>query len=123
MVMPKPLILFLSTPCRLYRPEYLYDSKQVIRAGLEDHFMAKLSGIPMDRLLLHNHMMADQNDIENLGGGYCGRRRLQLLYSAFPQAMILCSTTKQCLSRCRRHPGSLGLRPIKEFERWLEKMG
>nr|MCR4724447.1 ethanolamine ammonia-lyase subunit EutB [Clostridia bacterium] len=48
-------------------PEYLYDSKQVIRAGLEDHFMGKLSGIPMGCDCCYtNHMMADQNDIENL---------------------------------------------------------
>ena len=48
-------------------PEYLYDSKQVIRAGLEDHFMAKLSGVPMGCDCCYtNHMQADQNDIENL---------------------------------------------------------
>ena len=48
-------------------PEYLYDSRQVIRAGLEDHFMGKLSGIPMGCDCCYtNHMMADQNDIENL---------------------------------------------------------
>lgn len=48
-------------------PEYLYDSRQVIRAGLEDHFMAKLTGVPMGCDCCYtNHMMADQNDIENL---------------------------------------------------------
>ena len=48
-------------------PEYLYDSRQVIRAGLEDHFMGKLTGIPMGCDCCYtNHMMADQNDIENL---------------------------------------------------------
>ena len=48
-------------------PEYLYDSRQVIRAGLEDHFMGKLSGIPMGCDCCYtNHMLADQNDIENL---------------------------------------------------------
>ena len=48
-------------------PEYLYDSKQLIRAGLEDHFMAKLSGLPMGCDCCYtNHMKADQNDIENL---------------------------------------------------------
>lgn len=48
-------------------PEYLYDSKQVIRAGLEDHFMGKLTGIPMGCDACYtNHMKADQNDIENL---------------------------------------------------------
>ena len=44
-----------------------YDSRQVIRAGLEDHFMGKLTGIPMGCDCCYtNHMQADQNDIENL---------------------------------------------------------
>ncbi|MFQ8689671.1 MAG: ethanolamine ammonia-lyase subunit EutB, partial [Blautia sp.] len=48
-------------------PEYLYDSKQVIRAGLEDHFMGKLTGVPMGCDACYtNHMKADQNDIELL---------------------------------------------------------
>lgn len=48
-------------------PEYLYDSKQVTRAGLEDHFMGKLTGIPMGCDACYtNHMKTDQNDIENL---------------------------------------------------------
>ncbi len=48
-------------------PEYLYDARQVIRAGLEDHFMGKLSGLPMGCDACYtNHMKADQNDIENL---------------------------------------------------------
>jgi len=48
-------------------PEYLYDAKQVIRAGLEDHFMGKLTGIPMGCDACYtNHMKADQNDIEDL---------------------------------------------------------
>jgi len=48
-------------------PEYLYDAKQVTRAGLEDHFMGKLSGLPMGCDACYtNHIRADQNDIENL---------------------------------------------------------
>jgi len=48
-------------------PEYLYDAKQVTRAGLEDHFMGKLSGVPMGCDACYtNHIKADQNDIENL---------------------------------------------------------
>jgi len=48
-------------------PEYLYDSRQVIRAGLEDHFMGKLTGISMGCDACYtNHMKAEQNDIENL---------------------------------------------------------
>ncbi len=48
-------------------PEYLYDGRQMIRAGLEDHFMGKLTGIPMGCDVCYtNHMRADQNDLENL---------------------------------------------------------
>lgn len=48
-------------------PEYLYDGKQMIRAGLEDHFMGKLTGLPMGVDVCYtNHMQADQNDLENL---------------------------------------------------------
>lgn len=48
-------------------PEYLYDGRQMIRAGLEDHFMGKLTGIPMGVDVCYtNHMQADQNDLENL---------------------------------------------------------
>lgn len=48
-------------------PEYLYDGKQVIRAGLEDHFMGKLHGLPMGVDVCYtNHMKADQNDMDNL---------------------------------------------------------
>ena len=48
-------------------PEYLYDSKQIIRAGLEDHFMGNLLGISMGCDVCYtNHAKADQNDIENL---------------------------------------------------------
>lgn len=49
-------------------PEYLYDSKQVIRAGLEDHFMGKMHGLPMGVDICYtNHIKADQNDNEDLG--------------------------------------------------------
>lgn len=49
-------------------PEYLYDNKQVMRAGLEDHFMGKMHGIPMGVDVCYtNHIKADQNDNENLG--------------------------------------------------------
>jgi ethanolamine ammonia-lyase large subunit len=48
-------------------PEYLYDGRQVIRAGLEDHFMGKLTGLSMGVDTCYtNHMKADQNDLENL---------------------------------------------------------
>lgn len=104
-------------------PEYLYDSKQVIRAGLEDHFMGKLSGISMGCDVCYtNHMKADQNDAENL---------LTLLGTAgvnfvmgIPHGddvMLNYQTTGYHETATIRT--MLNKRPIKEFEEWLEKMG
>ncbi|MCL7416818.1 MAG: ethanolamine ammonia-lyase subunit EutB [Halalkalicoccus sp.] len=57
----------LNTVVGFIGPEYLYDGRQVIRAGLEDVFMGKLHGIPMGIDACYtNHMEADQNDIETL---------------------------------------------------------
>lgn len=104
-------------------PEYLYDSKQVIRAGLEDHFMGKLTGIPMGCDACYtNHMKADQNDIENLA---------TLLVAAgcnyimgVPQGDD-CMLMYQCTGfhEAAALREVFGLRPIKEFDQWLEKMG
>lgn len=104
-------------------PEYLYDSKQVIRAGLEDHFMGKLTGVPMGVDACYtNHMKADQNDIENLAVllttagcnyfmGIPAGDDIMLNYqcTGYHEA----PTLRQLTNR----------RPIKEFETWLEKMG
>lgn len=61
----KPFLV--NTVVGFIGPEYLYDARQVIRAGLEDHFMGKLTGLPMGVDACYtNHMRADQNDIENL---------------------------------------------------------
>ncbi|MBS6546020.1 MAG: ethanolamine ammonia-lyase subunit EutB [Butyricicoccus pullicaecorum] len=104
-------------------PEYLYDSKQVTRAGLEDHFMGKLTGIPMGCDACYtNHMKADQNDIENLA---------TLLVAAgcnyimgVPQGDD-CMLMYQCTGfhEAAALREVFGLRPIKEFDAWLEKMG
>ncbi|MBP1040834.1 ethanolamine ammonia-lyase subunit EutB [Vagococcus sp. BWB3-3] len=104
-------------------PEYLYDSKQVIRAGLEDHFMGKLSGISMGVDVCYtNHMKADQNDAENLAS------LLALANVNFvmgiPHAddiMLNYQTTGYHETATLRH--MLNKRPTSEFEKWLEKMG
>ena len=104
-------------------PEYLYDSKQVIRAGLEDHFMGKLTGIPMGCDACYtNHMKADQNDIENLA---------TLLVAAGCNYIMGVPQGDDCMLmyQCTGYHDSaalreiFGLRPIKEFDQWLEKMG
>ena len=104
-------------------PEYLYDSRQVIRAGLEDHFMGKLSGIPMGCDCCYtNHMMADQNDIENLAILLAGAGVNYILgVPTSDDVMLNYQTNAYHDSQAVRE--ILGLRPIKEFEQWLEKMG
>ena len=104
-------------------PEYLYDSRQVIRAGLEDHFMGKLSGIPMGCDCCYtNHMMADQNDIENQAILLAGAGVNYILgVPTSDDVMLNYQTNAYHDSQAVRE--ILGLRPIKEFEQWLEKMG
>lgn len=104
-------------------PEYLYDSKQVTRAGLEDHFMGKLTGIPMGCDACYtNHMKADQNDIENLA---------TLLVAAGCNYIMGVPQGDDCMLmyQCTGYHESatlreiFGLRPTAEFDAWLEKMG
>lgn len=104
-------------------PEYLYDSKQVTRAGLEDHFMGKLTGISMGCDACYtNHMKTDQNDIENLA---------TLLVAAGCNYIMGIPEGDDCMLmyQCTGfHEAAalrevFGLRPISEFDQWLEKMG
>ncbi len=104
-------------------PEYLADERQIIRAGLEDHFMGKLLGLPMGCDVCYtNHAAADQNSVENLmlllalaGCNYfmalpCGDDvMLNYQSTSFHDALSL----RQLLN----------LRPAPEFAAWLERMG
>lgn len=104
-------------------PEYLYDSRQVIRAGLEDHFMGKLSGLPMGCDCCYtNHMMADQNDIDNLSLllGSCG---VNYILGVPTSDDIMLNYQTNAYHDVNTIREILGLRPITEFEHWLEKMG
>ncbi|NMM63804.1 ethanolamine ammonia-lyase subunit EutB [Clostridium sp. P21] len=104
-------------------PEYLYDSKQVIRAGLEDHFMGKLTGIPMGCDACYtNHMKADQNDIENLAVLLAAAGCNYFMGVPHGDDVML---NYQCTGY---HDTAtlrelLNLKPIKEFDEWLNKMG
>ena len=104
-------------------PEYLYDARQVTRAGLEDHFMGKLTGVSMGCDCCYtNHMKADQNDIENLatlltvaGCNY---------FMGIPHGddiMLNYQTTGFRETAALRE--LTGKTAIPEFQRWLEKMG
>ena len=104
-------------------PEYLYDSKQVIRAGLEDHFMAKLSGVPMGCDCCYtNHMQADQNDIENLAL-LLGSAGVNYILGVPGSDDIMLNYQTNAYHDVNAVREILGKRPIREFELWLEKMG
>ncbi|WP_133718587.1 ethanolamine ammonia-lyase subunit EutB [Methylocaldum gracile] len=115
--------LLINTVVGFIGPEYLYDGKQIIRAGLEDHFCGKLLGLPMGCDVCYtNHAEADQNDMDNLitllavAGctyimGVPGADDVMLAYqsTSFHDALYLRKV--------------LGLRPAPEFEEWLDRMG
>jgi ethanolamine ammonia-lyase large subunit len=114
--------LLVNTVVGFIGPEYLFDGKQIIRAGLEDHFCAKLLGLPMGCDVCYtNHAEADQNDMDVLltllaaAGcsfvmGIPGSDDIMLNYqtTSFHDALYV-----------RR---LLGLRPAPEFEAWLHRM-
>ena len=104
-------------------PEYLYDSKQVIRAGLEDHFMGKLSGVPMGCDCCYtNHMNADQNDIENLAL-LLGATGINYILGVPTSDDIMLNYQTNAYHDVGTVRNILGKRPIREFEQWLERMG
>ena len=104
-------------------PEYLYDARQVTRAGLEDHFMGKLTGISMGCDCCYtNHMKADQNDIENLASlltmAGCN------YFMGIPHGddiMLNYQTTGFHETAALRE--IFGLTAIPPFQKWLEDMG
>ncbi|SHI97505.1 ethanolamine ammonia-lyase subunit EutB [Lutispora thermophila] len=113
----------LNTVVGFIGPEYLYNSKEVIRAGLEDHFMGKLTGISMGVDACYtNHMKADQNDIENLavllttaGCNYF----MGIPHGDDVMLNYQCTGYHDAASLRQL----LKLRPSKEFEAWMESMG
>lgn len=104
-------------------PEYLYNDRQITRAGLEDHFMGKLSGISMGCDTCYtNHADANQNSNENLmillaaaGCNYIMGMPMgdDIMLNYQTSAFHDTATLRQLLN----------LRPSPEFEKWLEKMG
>ena len=104
-------------------PEYLYDTRQVTRAGLEDHFMGKLTGLPMGVDACYtNHMKADQNDIENLAVLLTAAGCTYFMGVPLGDDVML---NYQCTSfhDTPTLRDVFKLRPLPEFECWLEKMG
>ena len=115
--------LLVNTVVGFIGPEYLYDGKQIIRAGLEDHFCGKLLGLPMGVDVCYtNHAEADQDDMDTLltllGAAGCtyvmgvpGADDVMLGYqsTSFHDALYLRQV--------------LGKRPAPEFESWLDRLG
>ncbi|MFO0572983.1 MAG: ethanolamine ammonia-lyase subunit EutB [Polyangia bacterium] len=104
-------------------PEYLYDARQITRAGLEDHFMGKLHGLPMGCDACYtNHADADQNDLENLEVllATAGCNFFMGLPMGDDVMLNYQSTSFHDDAALRQ---LIGLRPSPEFEAWLEQMG
>jgi ethanolamine ammonia-lyase large subunit len=104
-------------------PEYLYDGKQITRAGLEDHFCGKLLGLPMGVDVCYtNHAEADQDDMDALLTllGVAGVTYVMGVPGADDVMLSYQSTSFHDALYLR---GALGLRPAPEFDAWLAHMG
>jgi len=114
--------LLVNTVVGFIGPEYLYDGKQIIRAGLEDHFCGKLLGLPMGVDVCYtNHAEADQDDMDNLLTllGVAGCNYIMGVPGADDIMLGYQSTSFHDSHYLRQ---VLGLKPAPEFEAWLEKM-
>lgn len=117
----KPLLV--NTVVGFIGPEYLYDGKQIIRAGLEDHFCGKLLGLPMGVDICYtNHAEADQDDMDTLLTllGVAGCNFIMGVPGADDIMLNYQSTSFHDALYVR---AALGLRPAPEFEDWLRHMG
>ncbi|MFN8198815.1 MAG: ethanolamine ammonia-lyase subunit EutB [Nakamurella multipartita] len=115
--------LLVNTVVGFIGPEYLYDGKQIVRAGLEDYCCGKLLGLPMGVDVCYtNHAEADQDDMDNLlvllaaaGVGFViavpGADDVMLGYQSLSFHDVLAARAM------------LGLRPAPEFETWLAAVG
>lgn len=114
--------LLVNTVVGFIGPEYLYDGKQITRAGLEDHFCGKLLGLPMGCDICYtNHAEADQDDMDNLLTLLCasGLNYIMGIPGADDIMLNYQSTSYHDGLYVRK---LLGLQHAPEFEAWLEKM-
>ena len=113
----------LNTVVGFIGPEYLFDARQITRAGLEDNFMGKLHGIPMGCDCCYtNHADAEHNDLENLEVLMASAGCAYFMGLPMGDDIMLNyqSTSFHDAASVRQ---LLGLRPAPEFEAWLEEMG
>jgi ethanolamine ammonia-lyase large subunit len=104
-------------------PEYLYDATQIARAGLEDHFMGKLTGISMGCDVCYtNHAKATQNDLENLEVllASAGLNFIMGVPMGDDAMLSYQSSAYHDIAALRQ---TLGVRPLPEFEKWMEEIG
>lgn len=115
--------LLVNTVVGFIGPEYLFDGKQILRAGLEDHFCAKLMGVPMGCDVCYtNHAEADQDDMDTLLSllGLAGCNYIMGVPGADDIMLNYQSTSFHDSHYLRQ---VLGLRPAPEFEEWLIRTG
>ena len=111
--------LLVNTVVGFIGPEYLYDGKQILRAGLEDHFCGKLLGVPMGCDICYtNHAEADQDDMDTLLTllGVAGCNYIMGVPGADDVMLHYQSTSFHDALYVRK---VLGLKPAPEFEEWL----
>jgi ethanolamine ammonia-lyase large subunit len=111
--------MLVNTVVGFIGPEYLYDGKQIVRAGLEDHFCGKLLGLPMGCDVCYtNHAEADQDDMDTLLTllGLAGANYIMGVPGADDVMLNYQSTSFHDALYIRK---VLGLRPAPEFEAWL----
>jgi len=117
----KPLLV--NTVVGFIGPEYLFDGKEIIRAGLEDHFCGKLLGLPMGCDVCYtNHAEADQDDMDTLLAllAMAGVTYVMGVPGADDIMLNYQSTSYHDVLAMRE---VLGLAPAPEFADWLKKMG
>jgi ethanolamine ammonia-lyase large subunit len=115
--------LLVNTVVGFIGPEYLYDGKQIVRAGLEDHFCGKLLGLPMGCDVCYtNHAEADQDDVDTLLTllANAGVTYIMGVPGADDVMLNYQSTSFHDALYIRR---LLGLKPAPEFAAWLQQMG
>src|SRR5215213_3301006 len=114
--------LLVNTVVGFIGPEYLFDGKQITRAGLEDHFCGKLMGLPMGCDVCYtNHAEADQDDMDTLLTllGVAGVNYVMGVPGADDVMLNYQSTSFHDAQYLRQ---TLGLRPAPEFEAWLARV-
>jgi ethanolamine ammonia-lyase large subunit len=114
--------LLVNTVVGFIGPEYLFDGKEITRAGLEDHFCGKLLGLPMGCDICYtNHADADQNDMDNLLTlfGVAGCNFIMGIPGSDDIMLNYQTTSFHDALYARR---VLNLKPAPEFSIWLEKM-